>query len=100
MRQALFESPGGRLRSALGCMLLACIAAGVALCGQAHAASKTDPRRKQLEERHRLCVQACPKPVFRQGEEDAVWRENTKAEARYDHCVHQCDQAYLKEKKR
>jgi len=88
------------MAAALPWLLAAWLLAATAPCGRAWAAGTAGAREKQLQEDYKQCVQACAKPVFRQGDEDTVWKDNVKAEARYDRCVQQCDRALLKEKKR
>lgn len=77
-------------------VLLAVLAGGAAWAAQGGGQG----REKQLEEQHRRCVEACPKPVIRQGDEDKVWKQNIRAESRYDNCVHNCDRVLLRGGKR
>lgn len=77
-------------------MRVTMIVLAVLACGSAWAASGARERERLLDEQHRRCVEACPKPVIRQGPEEEVWAANAKAEARYDNCVHNCDRMLLR----
>lgn len=69
-------------------------------CGVAAA---QDQRQRQMEERHKRCVDACRKPQVRPGGGEDAWKKEIKDDARYDNCVHHCDrdlvQGFPKRKK-
>jgi hypothetical protein len=74
-------------------LVIACL---VGLTAPAWGASKADEKQRQLDERYRLCVESCVKPVPRVGREQDVWDKNVRDEAHYDNCVHNCDRKYLR----
>lgn len=72
------------------------VALALGLPGLVRAASAESEKEKRIAEQYRRCLEACKKPIPRQGPEDKVWAKNIQDEARYDNCEQNCDRKLLR----